>query len=48
VTTSRDRIALSRFTFEMADPKHLGSVLNSVRNVEGVYDVYRVTEGGRS
>ena len=27
VTTSRDRIALSRFTFEMGDPKHLGSVL---------------------
>ncbi len=43
VTTSRDRIALSRFTFEMGDPKHLGSVLNSVRGVEGVYDVYRVT-----
>ncbi len=43
VTTSRDRIALSRFTFEMGDPKHLGSVLNSVRGIEGVYDVYRVT-----
>ena len=43
VTTSRDRIAISRFTFEMGDPKHLGSVLNSVRGVEGVYDVYRVT-----
>ena len=43
VTTSRDRIALSRFTFEMGDPKHLGSVLNSVRGVEGVFDVYRVT-----
>ena len=42
VTTTRDRIALSRFTFEMADPKHLGSVLRAVRHVEGVYDVYRV------
>jgi GTP pyrophosphokinase len=42
VTTTRDRIALSRFTFEMADPKHLGSVLRAVRNVEGVYDAYRV------
>jgi GTP pyrophosphokinase len=48
VTTSRDRIALSRFTFEMADPKHLGAVLNSVRGIEGVYDVYRVSEGGRA
>jgi len=42
VTTTRERIALSRFTFEMADPKHLGSVLRAVRNVEGVYDAYRV------
>ena len=42
VTTSRDRIALSRFTFEMADPKHLGPVLKAVRHVEGVYDAYRV------
>lgn len=43
VTTSDDRVAISRFTFEMGDPKHLGHVLNAVRNVEGVYDVYRVT-----
>ena len=43
VTTSDDRVAISRFTFEMGDPKHLGHVLNVVRNVEGVYDVYRVT-----
>jgi GTP diphosphokinase / guanosine-3',5'-bis(diphosphate) 3'-diphosphatase len=42
VTTSRERIAISRFTFEMADPMHLGSVLKAVRNVEGVYDAYRV------
>jgi GTP pyrophosphokinase len=42
VTTTRDRIAMSRFTFEMADPKHLGSVLKAVRSVEGVYDAYRV------
>jgi guanosine-3',5'-bis(diphosphate) 3'-pyrophosphohydrolase len=43
VTTSDDRVAISRFTFEMGDPKHLGHLLNAVRNVEGVYDVYRVT-----
>ena len=42
VSTSRDRIALSRFAFEMADPKHLGSVLTAVKNIAGVYDVYRV------
>ena len=43
VTTTRDRVAISRFTFEMGDPKHLGHVLKAVRSVEGVYDVYRVT-----
>jgi guanosine-3',5'-bis(diphosphate) 3'-pyrophosphohydrolase len=42
VSTSRDRIAFSRFTFEMADPKHLGAVLRAVRSVDGVYDAYRV------
>ncbi|GAB3699003.1 bifunctional (p)ppGpp synthetase/guanosine-3',5'-bis(diphosphate) 3'-pyrophosphohydrolase [Saccharopolyspora tripterygii] len=43
VTTSKDRVAVSRFSFEMGDPKHLGHVLKAVRNIEGVYDVYRVT-----
>ncbi|MEY4692778.1 MAG: hypothetical protein RL437_58 [Actinomycetota bacterium] len=43
VSTSKDRIALSRFTFEMADATHLDSVLAAVRQVEGVYDVYRIT-----
>ncbi|AAZ56123.1 RelA/SpoT protein [Thermobifida fusca YX] len=42
VQTTRDRVALSRFTFEMADPAHLGHVLKAVRSVDGVYDVYRV------
>ncbi len=42
VNTSRDRVATSRFTFEMGDPKHLGHVLKAVRGIEGVYDVYRV------
>jgi GTP pyrophosphokinase len=45
VTTTRDRIAVSRFSFEMADPKHLGHLLNAVRTVEGVMDCYRVTSG---
>jgi len=43
VSTSKDRVAISRFTFEMADASHLDTVLSSVRSVEGVYDVYRVT-----
>ena len=43
VTTTRDRVAVSRFSFEMGDPKHLGHVLGQVRSVQGVYDAYRVT-----
>jgi guanosine-3',5'-bis(diphosphate) 3'-pyrophosphohydrolase len=42
--TGRDRVAKSRFTFEMGDPKHLGHVLKAVRSVDGVFDVYRVTQ----
>jgi GTP pyrophosphokinase len=41
VSTSKDRVAISKFTFEMADATHLDSVLSAVRTVEGVYDVYR-------
>jgi GTP pyrophosphokinase len=44
LSTTRDRIAKSRFTFEMADPKHLGHVLKAVRSVDGVFDAYRVTQ----
>jgi GTP pyrophosphokinase len=43
LTTSRDRVAKSRFSFEMADAKHLDTVLKAVRNVPGVFDAYRVT-----
>ena len=44
LSTTRDRIAKSRFTFEMGDPKHLGHVLKGVRSVDGVFDAYRVTQ----
>ncbi|KGA16995.1 hypothetical protein GM50_12895 [freshwater metagenome] len=43
VSTTKDRVAISRFTFEMADATHLDAVLTAVRSVEGVYDVYRTT-----
>jgi guanosine-3',5'-bis(diphosphate) 3'-pyrophosphohydrolase len=43
VHTSRDRVAMSRFTFEMADPSHLASVIRAVRRVSGVLDAYRIT-----
>jgi len=43
VSTSSDRLAISRFTFEMAEPAHLHTVLNAVRKIDGVFDVYRIT-----
>ncbi|HEU5269130.1 MAG TPA: bifunctional (p)ppGpp synthetase/guanosine-3',5'-bis(diphosphate) 3'-pyrophosphohydrolase, partial [Jatrophihabitans sp.] len=42
VSTNRDRVAVSRFTFELAEPKHLANLLRTVKNVEGVFDAYRI------
>ncbi|MCA5894041.1 bifunctional (p)ppGpp synthetase/guanosine-3',5'-bis(diphosphate) 3'-pyrophosphohydrolase [Isoptericola sp. NEAU-Y5] len=43
VSTTTDRIAMSKFVFEMAEPGHLQQVLSAVRKVDGVFDVYRLT-----
>jgi GTP pyrophosphokinase len=43
VQTSRERMAISKFTFEMGDPAHLGHVIAAVRRVDGVFDAYRMT-----
>ncbi len=43
VATSGDRVAISKFSFEMGDTAHLGHVLAAVRRVDGVFDVYRLT-----
>src|SRR5699024_10356713 len=43
VQTNRDRVALSKSTFEMADPSHLESVIRAVRRIPAVLDAYRVT-----
>jgi GTP pyrophosphokinase len=43
VSTTDERLALSRFVFEMGDAVHLDRVLNAVRRIDAVYDVYRVT-----
>jgi GTP diphosphokinase / guanosine-3',5'-bis(diphosphate) 3'-diphosphatase len=45
VHTSDDRLAISRFIFEMGDVTHLERVLSSVRRIDAVYDVYRVAQG---
>jgi len=47
VSTSRERVALSSFVFEMADPSHLGAILSAVRRIDGVYDARRVTGAKR-
>lgn len=45
VSTGRDRVAISKFIFEMADPGHLDHLLSQVRKIEAVYDVYRLKTG---
>ena len=45
VNTSTARLAISKFVFEMGDTTHLDRVLNAVRRVDAVYDVYRVNSG---
>ena len=42
VSTRSDRVALSRFVFEMGDPAVLDHLLSAVRRIDAVYDVYRV------
>jgi guanosine-3',5'-bis(diphosphate) 3'-pyrophosphohydrolase len=43
VSTSSDRLAISRYVFEMGDTVHLDRLLNAVRRIDAVYDVYRVS-----
>ena len=43
VSTRSDRVALSRFVFEMGDAAVLEHLLNAVRRIDAVYDVYRVS-----
>ncbi|SJM54022.1 bifunctional (p)ppGpp synthetase/guanosine-3',5'-bis(diphosphate) 3'-pyrophosphohydrolase [Gulosibacter sp. 10] len=42
VHTSKARVAISKFSFQMGDTTHLDRLLAAVRSVEGTYDVYRV------
>ncbi len=43
ISTGSDRVATSQFSFEMADPQHLNTLLAAVRKIDGVFDVYRIT-----
>jgi GTP pyrophosphokinase len=44
-TTGNDRVAKMRFEFEMADPGHLAAVLRTIKQIDGVYDAYRLVPG---
>jgi len=40
--TGTDRISTMQFDFELADPSHLEWVLRSIRQIDSIYDAYRV------
>ncbi len=43
--TGSDRVAKMRFEFEMGDPSHLESVLRTIKQIDAVYDAYRLVPG---
>ena len=43
--TGSDRVAKMRFEFELGDPNHLEAVLRTIKNIDAVYDAYRVLPG---
>src|SRR4029077_8533480 len=44
--TGSDRVAKMRFEFELADANHLAAVLRTIKNIDAVYDAYRLVPGG--
>jgi GTP diphosphokinase / guanosine-3',5'-bis(diphosphate) 3'-diphosphatase len=42
VAIRSDRVAVLRFSFELADPAHLTHAIRTMGGVDGVFDVYRV------
>lgn len=45
ISTTRDRVAYSRWAFELAEPSHLQDILNDLGRISGVYSATRVTPG---
>ena len=43
--TGADRVAKMRFEFEFADPSHLDSLLRAAKQIDSVYDAYRLVPG---
>jgi len=46
--TGGDRVAKMRFEFELADPGHLDAVLRTIKQIDAVYDAYRLVPGKSS
>jgi GTP diphosphokinase / guanosine-3',5'-bis(diphosphate) 3'-diphosphatase len=43
--TGGDRVAKMRFEFELVTPGHLDSVLRTIKQIDSVYDAYRIVPG---
>jgi guanosine-3',5'-bis(diphosphate) 3'-pyrophosphohydrolase len=46
--TGSDRVARLRFEFELSDASQLDAMLSSIKNIDSVYDAYRILPGARS
>ncbi len=43
--TGSDRISKMRFDFELGDPGHLDSLISTIKQIDSIYDAYRVLPG---
>ena len=43
--TGSDRISKMRFDFELGDAGHLDSLIRSIKQIDSIYDAYRVLPG---
>jgi GTP pyrophosphokinase len=46
--TGNDRIAKMRFEFELGAPDYLEAVLRTIKQIDAVYDAYRLVPGQTS
>ena len=46
-SVNRDRLAVLRFVFELADATHMTHILSALRSVDGVYEASRIRPGAR-
>jgi GTP diphosphokinase / guanosine-3',5'-bis(diphosphate) 3'-diphosphatase len=44
--TGDDRVARMRFGFELSNPAQLAAVLNTIKQIDAVYDAFRILPGG--